>query len=53
MTTMRLGNDARETLRHRARIFLATAVADPARYELLFSGRCPISRPHRDTADVP
>jgi AcrR family transcriptional regulator len=30
------GRDERETLRNRARRFVATAVADPARYELLF-----------------
>lgn len=31
-----VGQDARETLRNRARAFVATAVADPVRYELLF-----------------
>jgi len=36
-----IGADARETLRNRARIFVATAVADPARYELLFQRPVP------------
>lgn len=30
------GKDARETLRNRARTFVATALADPVRYQLLF-----------------
>lgn len=36
-----VANDARETLRNRARMFVATAVADPVRYELLFHRSVP------------
>lgn len=36
-----VGSDARETLRGRARAFVATAVADPARFELLFQRPVP------------
>jgi len=41
------GEDPRETLANRARVFVATAVADPARYELLFQ------RPVHDFAHSP
>jgi AcrR family transcriptional regulator len=34
--TSSIGSDARETLRNRAKTFVASAVADPVRYELLF-----------------
>ena len=36
-----IGIDARETLRNRARIFVATALADPSRYALLFQRPVP------------
>jgi AcrR family transcriptional regulator len=39
------GSDERETLRNRARTFVATAVADPARYELLFHRPVPDFEP--------
>src|SRR5690349_12885169 len=35
------GRDGRETLRNRAMAFVATAVADPVRYELLFQRPVP------------
>src|SRR5690348_10411597 len=39
------GGDARETLRNRASTFVATAVADPVRYELLFHRPVPDFEP--------
>lgn len=46
------GNDARETLRNRARTFVATAVADPVRYELLFHRSVPDLAPSPDHVDL-
>lgn len=52
MQRSRLGRDARETLRNRARAFVRAAVEDPVRYELLFQRPIPGFTPSPEAVAV-